>query len=307
MSDATQNVLITPPPGQVDNMFASAEPLWFDCGRWGECGYAIPNPMGKTFTNNPVIYALVDMIGRNVFELMHRGDVRFYGPPLKQFWYDMHQLLIVARKRMSDQAIAPNSDNVFIPTHATPTPQMFLVYPVPLFGDRVKQLDVLYYDTLIHMLLSDIMQHSDNEKSGYISTDFAAMIGKYLKEILSRIATKYFGATRADATKDDYIIPDAAFTAYDPSKVLTSVEMTEERPPMQWWPTSVDLSQIRGLPYSTALTFAKRWPSSNWLDAGAVNTRLSALTGKIDTGNQQNTAAASTATGSFIPAANVAP
>lgn len=307
MSDADQSVLVSQPAGQVSNMFATAEPLWFANGRWGECGYAIPNPMGKTWTNNPVIFGLVEMIGRNMFELMHRQDVRFYGPPLKQFWYDLHQMVTVARKRMADQAIAPNSDNVFIPEHATPTPKVFLIYPIPLFGDRVRQLDVQYFASVTLMLLSDIFQHSDNEKTAYISTDFAAMVGKYLKEILSRMATKYFGATREAATKDDYVIPDAAFTAYDPSKVLTSVEMTEERPPLQWWPTSIDLSQIRGIPVTDALLFAKRWPAQNWLDSGSGNAVVSSLTGAIDTGSRQNATTNTNASGSFITAPGTAP
>ena len=38
--------------------------------------------------------------------------------------------------------------------------------------------------------------------------------------------------------------------------------MTEERPPLQWWPTESDLTAIRSVPYNEALVLAKRWPST---------------------------------------------
>jgi len=39
----------------VQPMFATDEILWYDNGRWGQCGYAIANPNGKTWTSNSFI------------------------------------------------------------------------------------------------------------------------------------------------------------------------------------------------------------------------------------------------------------
>lgn len=36
-------------------MFGTDEILWYDNGKWGQCGYAIANPNGKTWTNNLTI------------------------------------------------------------------------------------------------------------------------------------------------------------------------------------------------------------------------------------------------------------
>ncbi len=33
-------------------MFSTDEILWYDNGKWGQCGYALANPNGKTWTNN---------------------------------------------------------------------------------------------------------------------------------------------------------------------------------------------------------------------------------------------------------------
>ena len=91
--------------------FGTDEILWYDNGKWGETGYAIANPNGKIWTNNSVIFGFHSLVGRNMFELMHRSDVRFYGPPHKQFWFELHQLIVTARKRLADRQRLPNDSN----------------------------------------------------------------------------------------------------------------------------------------------------------------------------------------------------
>jgi len=246
------------------NPFETEEILWYNNGRWGQAGYAITNPGGKTWTSNSVIYQIHSLVGRNLFELMHRPAVKFYVAPDKQWLYDLHQLLITARKRLADRTRMPNDSNGLVPQHADPDPQMFLVWPVPYFGERVRQMDIREYCQIALLMLSDIMQHSENDLSSYVTNNFTGPIGKYLQEILMLMATKYFGYSRAAAYDPAFALQATDFANYDPSKVMTSVEMSEERPPVQWWPTTNDLSQIRGIPVNQALLLATRWPADNW-------------------------------------------
>jgi hypothetical protein len=204
-----------------------------------------------------------------LFELLHRTDVRFYGAPHKQFWYDLHQLIVTARKRLADRQRLPNDSNGLVVEHASPAPQVFLAWPIPFFGERVRQPDIREYAQLALLMLSEMMQHSENELPTYITDSFAAKIGQYLREILALMATKYFGYTRAQAYDPAFALQAADFANYDPSKVMTSVEMTEERPPVQWWPTETDLTAIRAIPYNEAIVLAKRWPATALL--GAAN------------------------------------
>lgn len=250
---------------QQTPVFDTDEILWYDNGKWGAAGYACPNPGGKTWTNNSVIAGLFDIFGRNMFELAHREDVKFYAPPHKQFWFDLHQLIVTARKRLADRTRTPADNNGLVVTHATPNPQIFNVYPLPYFDERIRQLDVREYIRIALLMMGEVMQHSDNEHPTYITPGFSSLISKYLQEILALFATKYFGKTRDQAYAPDFVLADADFQAYDPTKVLTSVELTEERPPVQWWPTENDLSQIRGIPINEALLLCKRWPQSDWL------------------------------------------
>ena len=54
-------------------MFSTEEILWYDNGRWGEAGYAIANPNGKTWTNNG-FYFLGVRIGTNFVNAGFTGD-----------------------------------------------------------------------------------------------------------------------------------------------------------------------------------------------------------------------------------------
>lgn len=284
------------------NPFQTDEPLWFDNGRWGEAGYAVPNPAGKTWTNNPVIFGLHTAIGRTMFELMHRQEAKFFAAPHKQFFWDLHQMVVTARKRLADRMIAPNTDNAFVPKHVNPVPQVFLVYPVPFFGGRIRQLDIREYCSIALMLLSEMMQHSDNERTSYISREFAATMGGYLRELMILMGTKYFGYTREEASADNFVIADDRFSSYDPAKVLFSVEMTEERQPLQWWPTENDLSLIRETPINEALLFCKRWPQTNWLNEADGNVTVGPLRP-----DSTGSAADALANAGFVASPNAAP
>jgi hypothetical protein len=241
------------------------EILWYDNGIWGRSGYAIPNPGGKTWTVNAVINNWVSGVGRALFELSHRDDVKFYGPPKKQFWFDLHKMIITGRKRLADQTRKPNDSSGLDPEHVNPNPRIYVCYPVPFFGERVRQQDVRYYIEIMLMGLSEAMQHSANDHVAYVTEDFTGQIGKFLQEVLAQFSMKYFGKTRVEAYDPAFSLSDDDFKNYDPSKVLASFEMTEERPPIQWWPTENDLSQIRALPINEALGLAKRWPTTDWL------------------------------------------
>ncbi|HEX3725610.1 MAG TPA: hypothetical protein VHV08_05180 [Pirellulales bacterium] len=286
--------------------FSTDEILWYDNGKWGQAGYAVANPAGQTWTNNAVIFNFHTLVGRNMFELMHRSDVKFYTAPHKQFWFDLHQLIVTARKRLADRQRLPNDSNGLVVQHAAPAPQMFLAWPIPFFGERVRQPDIREYAQLALLMLSEMMQHSENELATYITDAFASKIGQYLREILALMATKYFGYTRTQAYDPAFALSATDFANYDPSKVMTSVEMTEERPPLLWWPTENDLSDIRGLPFDEVLVLCKQWPTGATLSTATNVPGGTATTGGTTAGGSSAGAAASP-TASFTTPPGQAP
>ena len=132
-------------------------------------------------------------------------------------------------------------------------------------------------------------QHTDNELAFEVTDAFTSTVGKYLKRIYFLMATGFFGKAKADAMKDDFLLTDADFKAYDPSKWFTPVELTDERPDMGWIPTENDLRGIRGLP-ADQLVGLMAYPTGQIVPVGGVPNPM----------NPQTTSPA-VSTGAFTP------
>lgn len=248
--------------------FGTDEILWWNNGRWGEAGYAIANPGGKVWTNNQVIFAVHQLVGRELFALMHMPDVKFTRPPSKQFLWAIDKATKVAIKRLRDREVDFNDDR-FDPQHATPVPKTFLCYPVPYFGERIRQVDAAEYCTLMLLALSEMMQHSDNEFQLEVTSVFVGHIENYFARIQYLMATKFFNKSRDEVQSETWVgLTEADFSAYDPTSLHTESELVEERPPLRWWPTENDLSEIRAKPITALLEHAQRWPSTEILMTG---------------------------------------
>ena len=55
--------------------------LWYNVGLFGEFGYGVPNPSDDVGSLNPNIIDCVNLIGRNLFNIMHHEDVDMRTPP----------------------------------------------------------------------------------------------------------------------------------------------------------------------------------------------------------------------------------
>lgn len=255
--------------------FSTKEILWWNNGKFGQAGYALWNSGGKNATGNSVIWGFVNSVGSNLFELMHRPDVYQARPPQKQFLYDAYQLLILSQKRMNDRAITfTGPDQTRLDSqHSGPALQQFLAYPVPFFGGRVQQPDVLEWAGLLLQMLSEAAQHEDNKYSSDITQLFTDVMNARFDRILKLLATRYFGYTATsyaaakvgppDANGKPTVIPfqlkQSDWTNYDPTGSFLTTEFTSSLPQIQWEPVENDLAAIRGLAYGTAIQKAERW------------------------------------------------
>lgn len=291
----------TKTPETWKELFQSNETLWYNNGRWGSAGYAIANCAGKTWTVNNVIFELVNKIGRQHIELMHRDDVKFTQPPRATFLWDLYKALKVGRFILAANQFSEGDEPRVEPIHTRNAPTTFLVYPVPHFGERLRQRDLAQYSALILKMLADIMQHTDNERQDYVTAAFSTMVSKYINEIVFQMGIKYLGMTREELEGSNYEIPDEKFspTNYQPDQNYMPVEMSEERQPPLWWPTANDLSAIRGIPVTDAMMFAARWPRNISAAEGDWETTLPGLQpgSEIDPGAAGGSAATTSTTG----------
>lgn len=252
-------------PDELREIWQTDEILWFNDGRWGMCGYAIPNGQGKTWTNNSTIFKLHKLIGATMFDLMHRVDVQFSHPPHKDWWWEWQKAIVLLRSQVRAFRIDPGTTLDIDPKHLRNQRKTFLVFPIPFFGSRVRQEDCLDQAGWALNLLGEIMQHSANEYVDRVPGPLVDMIESYIRGMYLRVATKYFGYTEVDVRGNpDFVIAEDRFGSalYRPQDKIPDAEQSMERPALTWWPTENDLSRIRGIQYTTALHFAQRWPVS---------------------------------------------
>jgi hypothetical protein len=276
-------------PNQLREIFSTDEILWFNDGRWGLGGYAIPNGQGKSWTVNSTIFHVHTMLGHTLFDLMHREDVKFSDPPHKNWWWAWQLALVDARKNLQAIAIDAGTTKNFDADHVTETPQTFKVFPVPFFGERVRQADIRWQCEMALKLLGEIQQQSANERSYYVTGNFSRLVCGWLNEMHMRVAIKYFGYTRDEviALGSNFKIDEARFTPemYRPEWQRPTVELSTERPTRLWWPTENDLSAIKGIAYTDAVHFASRWPVTYLEGEGDWESTLPGLVDRVSGGD----------------------
>jgi hypothetical protein len=252
--------------------FRSDSPPWYNNGVWGTLGCAVPQTGKYLHTTNIPIWELVDVAGRQLFHLLwHYDDRKFESPPSKNCLWEVYSLILIARKRIADRTYGPE-ETVPLATHAKPAPQMFRLYPVPFYG-RLGCVNSFLYEATQNclLLLTEAMEHADNERSGYTTLSFAQALTPYLQGILTTLATKFFNYPRKDTLDPAFVIPEDKWKTYNPLAWSVSVEGTSTRPPVGWTPTEQDLEPIRGLPASDVIPFLQPWPEASlWYSPGGV-------------------------------------
>lgn len=240
--------------------------LWYSVGEFGEAGYAVPNWSDDIHSLNPGIHALTELIGRNLFNIMHHEDADLRTPPSINTLKRIHRLYVRASQVIAARSVAPHVENMET-LHVTPSEETFLVFPVPFFKVRNPQMKT--WCRLALTLLSECFQHTENRREVEISTAFGGMIGQYLSRIYTMMATEMFGKTTAEVTASGFLLTDADFGSYDPSKWFTSTEMSDTVPNFQRVFTEDRRSVLsEGIPV-TQLPKLGTWPGNQ--PASSIN------------------------------------
>lgn len=277
MAELTKDTPILQPgsydPATKELAYESRSIWWWNNGIWGDSGYAVPNDGNKPRSGNEAILRVVSFLGAELFSLMHKPDVQFSRPFNADWLYDLNKMLTLGIKRMGDLSIGWTDKRTGDAKHATNTPQAFTVYPVPFFGGRIRQADAKTWCGEVLLLLSELMQHSDNGYDNDITDAFCSQVQMTLRRIQGDMAMKYLGASRVEVEAETFAVPATAFDkgSYIPEALFTSRELVEERMPDLWWPTTNDLTPIYGVPAPIARIHCAPWPDQgDFGDGGAV-------------------------------------
>ncbi|QGJ71053.1 Hypothetical protein PBC10988_27560 [Planctomycetales bacterium 10988] len=249
--------------------FGSDEPLWWNNGTFGELGYAVPAWGNNPSTLNGPIHRLVDVIGKNLLGVMMMSDARLERPPQRDCLMTVAKLCYRGRDILSGRVVRFH-DDLFRAGHASPAPQPFTIHPVPYFC--VKNPWLKEYDYLTLLLLSEAMQHTNNEIAHEITEEFAGRMGEFLQRILILLATELLNLPRESAEQPDFIIPEEAWNQYNPLQKITTFEAIDTPTEFPHIPTEDDLVLLkRGIP--TVLfnpSHLAIWPTN--LPAGETST-----------------------------------
>jgi hypothetical protein len=233
--------------------------LWYNVDQFGQAGYGVPNPSNDVGSLNRNILELCNMVGQNLFAIMHHEDADLSTPPSINTIRRLHKLYIRFGQIIEARAVSPGENNME-PLHTSPAGEVFKVYPIPFF--LVRNRFMREWAELSLMALSEAMQHQENRKPIEISTTFAAAIGKYFKRIYFTMATELFGKTRAEAQVLGFILTEEELGKYDPSKFFTSTEMVDTVPHLGMVFTEDRLRVLRaGIPV-TSLPELQPWPTN---------------------------------------------
>lgn len=248
--------------------FKTDSPPWYNNGIWGVLGCAVPQTGKYIHTANAGVLSLVNTFGRQLFQTMWKyDDRRIESYVSRDCMWEIYQLLIVGRSRINAMTIPPGQSPPSV-THGTPGYQMFVLYPVPLYGRLGCVQPFLNYALQKGLMaLTEAMEHSDNDRDDFVTINFAQSVLPYLQAVLIKMATSHFGYTREEASAVDFAIPDERWgpdpvKGYNPTRYGVPVEATSTRTPVGWKPTEQDLEPIRGIPASKVIPFCQPWPDS---------------------------------------------
>ena len=271
--------------------------LWYDVEEFGKAGYAVPNWSDDIGTLNPTIAELVRLAGQNLFTIMHHEDADLTVPPSVNTLRRVHKLYLRLGSILAGRAIPPGQNNMET-EHVRPAGEVFLVYPCPYFNVRNRYM--YQWATWLLMMISEMMQHTENRKEIEISTIFAGDVGQYDKRIYTNMAVELFQKTKAEAEADGFALQEADFTSYDPSKFFTSVEMTDTVPRLDRVFTEDRLAILRqGIPVTQLPSTVRPWPI-NLVDAYSAFRNDAVIVGDGKAG-QAAAGSSSTTTAAVIP------
>ena len=201
--------------------------LWYNVGVFGEAGYAVPNWSNDVGSLNPQILDWVDLVGRNLFHIMHHEDVDLRIPPSINTCKRVHKLYLRAANVLAGRAVPPGENNMEV-QHARPAGEVFRVFPVPYF--KARNPFMRRWAGLILQSLAEAMQHTENRRELEISTAFAGQVGQYVRRVYTNMAIELFGKTREVAYADGFKLSDADFAAFNPGEFFTQTEMVDTVP-----------------------------------------------------------------------------
>ncbi len=232
---------------------------WFKNGRFGDLGWAAPyGAKNKFYSNNNAISSLVNKGGELLFAIAQQPDVNVATPPTIYFLKSLGKAVDRLEMIIDSETVASGQvENRSVGIN--PTPEEFLIYPIPYF--RVRNRWAKRWFAYGLMALSEAMKHQDNSFSLQIHPDLAGIIKMYTGMIRQQIAVQFLGIDVVAAKLPGFKITDDQYAAYAPNNVFLLSERVDTGAPVSWTFSSEDLYPLsQGVAASTIYPLLTDWP-----------------------------------------------
>lgn len=234
--------------------------LHYNVGLFGEAGYAVPNWSNDVGSLNPTILDWTQLVGRNLFHIMHHEDVDLRIPPSRNTLERIHKLYLRAANILAGRAVPSGERNMEV-QHVRPAGEVFRVYPVPFF--KVRNPFMRRWAELVLVSLAEAMQHTENRKEMEVSTAFAGLVGQYIRRIYENMAIELFAKSRSEAMAEGFMLSEADFDNYNPSEFFTATEMVDTVPRLDRVLTEDRLELLaEGIPVTQLPPDLRPWPTN---------------------------------------------
>lgn len=231
--------------------------LHYDIGVFGELGYGVPNPSDDFATLNPTISEFVSGAGAQLFSIMHHPDADMRTAPRLNTLLRIHRLYESSSRLLVGRMVPHNVPDMEA-KHIQTGGDVFRAHPCPYF--LVRNPYLRRWAGYIMLMISEAMQHTENRRPIEISEDFAGLMGQYLRRVYREMAIELFGKTRDEVANPIFLLTDADFQSYDPTKLFPGTEAFDTVPALNRVMTEDQLGILRdGIPY-TQLPNLKPWP-----------------------------------------------
>jgi hypothetical protein len=258
--------------------FGTDRPLLFTVSPWKEMGFGVPNFGDNVSTFSLPIHNLADEISRSQFFLMTHIDAQRTQPPSRNTIERLGKLLnrvqsvLTTRMKQSNQILTE-------PGHASPSQNIWNIRPVPYFDSGfVRNYWLREYNELCMIALTNMYQHSDNNRAINITAKFASDIYQYFREIKNLLGIELLLLKPADVQADGFVFSSEQYDKYAPENVVMNYEALDTPGPMEASPTEDDLRPIfNGYPATDIMHYLAQYPVGPMTGEGYAGTEFAAV------------------------------
>lgn len=279
--------------GFVSTNFGTDRPLLFTISPWKEMGFAVPNFGDNATTLSIPIHGLADYIGQAQLFIMTHIDAARTQAPSRNTIERLGKMLNRVQSVLSSRA-KQNSDLLTEPGHASPAPNVWNIHPVPYYGSGFCRNPWLReYNELTMIALTNMYQHSDNNRAINITAKFSADIYAYFREVKNLLGVELLAQKPADVMADGFLFDTSMYEKYAPEKFVMNFEALDTPGPIEGMPTEDDLRVLfRGFPATDIAPHLAQYPANGidpgtgWSGSGFSNT--AAAVGTLDDSQVQS-------------------